>query len=126
MILDAIGIIAKDLNKTIKFYRTLGVSFPDATIDIPHVEATLPSGLRLMLDSEELMKKLRPDWVTPEGQRITLAFLCTSSKDVDESYQRVIDSGFTGHTPPWDAPWGQRYASVADPDGNIVDLFASL
>ena len=126
MILDAIGIIAKDLNKSIKFYRLLGVSFPDAIADVPHVEATLASGLRLMLDSEELMRKLRIDWVKPEGQRITLAFSCTSPKDVDESYQKVIDSGFAGHTPPWDAPWGQRYASVADPDGNIVDLFASL
>jgi hypothetical protein len=27
---------------------------------------------------------------------------------------------------PYDAPWGQRYATVLDPDGNIVDLFAPL
>jgi uncharacterized glyoxalase superfamily protein PhnB len=25
-----------------------------------------------------------------------------------------------------DAFWGQRYATVLDPDGNSVDLFASL
>ena len=28
--------------------------------------------------------------------------------------------------PPWDAFWGQRYAQVKDPDGNVVDLFAPL
>ena len=126
MLLDAIGIVAKNLDTSIEFYRLLGVSFPEATVDVPHVEATLPSGLRLMLDAEDLMKKLRADWVTPQGQRITLAFLCSSSPAVDEAYQRVIDSGFLGHTAPWNAPWGQRYASVVDPDGNIVDLFASL
>lgn len=26
---------------------------------------------------------------------------------------------------PFDAPWGQRYATVLDPDGNAVDLFAA-
>ncbi len=31
-----------------------------------------------------------------------------------------------GHVKPWDAFWGQRYASVLDPDGNAVDLFAAL
>ena len=32
----------------------------------------------------------------------------------------------TGHHEPWDAFWGQRYATVLDPDGNSVDLFAAL
>jgi uncharacterized glyoxalase superfamily protein PhnB len=27
---------------------------------------------------------------------------------------------------PWDAFWGQRYATAKDPDGNHVDLFASI
>ncbi|MFL6036949.1 MAG: glyoxalase, partial [Gaiellaceae bacterium] len=27
---------------------------------------------------------------------------------------------------PFDAFWGQRYATVVDPDGNAVDLFAPL
>ena len=26
--------------------------------------------------------------------------------------------------PPWDAPWGQRYAILHDPDGYQVELFA--
>jgi uncharacterized glyoxalase superfamily protein PhnB len=29
-------------------------------------------------------------------------------------------------TPPYDAPWGQGYATVADPDGYRTDLFALL
>ncbi|MGB5655838.1 MAG: glyoxalase, partial [Acidimicrobiia bacterium] len=27
---------------------------------------------------------------------------------------------------PFDAFWGQRYATVLDPDGNGVDLFAPI
>ena len=46
--------------------------------------------------------------------------------DVDRVYGDVTTAGHAGHKEPWDAFWGQRYAQVRDPDGNIVDLFASL
>jgi uncharacterized glyoxalase superfamily protein PhnB len=55
-----------------------------------------------------------------------LAFLCDSVADVDARFASVIAAGFESHKQPWDAFWGQRYAQVLDPDGNIVDLFAPL
>ena len=36
----------------------------------------------------------------------------------------MVAAGFDGHKEPWDAVWGQRYATLRDPDGNGVDLFA--
>jgi hypothetical protein len=38
----------------------------------------------------------------------------------------LTSAGHTGHKEPWDAFWGQRYAEVLDPDGNLIDLFAPL
>ena len=38
MKLDAIGIIAKDLNASVKFYRLLGLEFPDPETE-DHIEA---------------------------------------------------------------------------------------
>ena len=35
-------------------------------------------------------------------------------------------AGHRGHLEPFDAFWGQRYATVLDPDGNGVDLYAPL
>ena len=61
-----------------------------------------------------------------EGHPITLAFLCSDAADVDATYARLTDAGFTGTTAPYDAFWGQRYANVDDPDGNDVALFAQL
>jgi uncharacterized glyoxalase superfamily protein PhnB len=55
-----------------------------------------------------------------------LAFLCDSPADVDSTYAEILAAGYEGKAPPWDAFWGQRYASVLDPDGNQVDLFAPL
>ena len=45
---------------------------------------------------------------------------------VDATYAKLTGAGYEGRTEPWDAPWGQRYATVLDPDGNSVDLFAAL
>ena len=38
----------------------------------------------------------------------------------------MTDAGHASKTAPRDAFWGQRYAQVIDPDGNVVDLFARL
>jgi uncharacterized glyoxalase superfamily protein PhnB len=38
----------------------------------------------------------------------------------------VVSAGHTSSRAPFDAFWGQRYATVLDPDGNAIDLFAPL
>jgi uncharacterized glyoxalase superfamily protein PhnB len=123
-LLDAIGIVCTDVSATMTFYRLLGLDFPDQEDD--HVEATTPGGLRVMLDHLDLVKEFDPDWVAPSGRPIVLAFLCTSAAEVDSTYDRVVAAGHRGKSAPFDAPWGQRYATVLDPDGNAVDLFARL
>lgn len=127
--LDAIGVVVSDLNRAIAFYRRLGLAFPDDPDPEGHghVEATLPGGLRLMLDTEETVRSFDPGWSPPAGgHRMALAFLCESPQDVDRVYRELVDSGGESHREPWDAFWGQRYAEVKDPDGNVVDLFAPL
>ncbi|HUG85698.1 MAG TPA: VOC family protein [Euzebya sp.] len=123
--LDAIGIVASDLPATLRFYRLLGVPFPEEGAD--HVESVLPGGLRLMVDTEEVVRSFS-DWTPPAGgsPRTALAFLCDSPAEVDALHDAVAAAGFASHVSPFDAPWGQRYATVTDPDGNHVDLFAPL
>jgi uncharacterized glyoxalase superfamily protein PhnB len=41
-------------------------------------------------------------------------------------YAELMSAGYESQHEPWDAFWGQRYATVRDPDGNGVDLFAPL
>ena len=45
---------------------------------------------------------------------------------VDELYAKVVDAGFRSKAAPYDAFWGQRYATPLDPDDNEVHLFAQL
>jgi catechol 2,3-dioxygenase-like lactoylglutathione lyase family enzyme len=125
--LDLIGIVVKDMGRSLAFYRELGMDVPEDADGQPHVEATLPGGLRLAWDTVETIRSFLPDWQPPSGgQRIGLAFLLDSPADVDAAYERLVSLGYDGHKEPWDAPWGQRYALVRDPDGNGVDLFCPL
>jgi len=123
--LNALGIVASDAARSISFYRLLGVDFPE-TPGEGHVEASLPNGVRLMLDSEEVMRSFQPDWTRQSGNQISLAFECESPADVDEVYARVVAAGFAGEKEPWDAFWGQRYALLRDPDDVSVSLYAPL
>ena len=122
--LNAIGIVSSDLARSIAFYRLVGVDFPDDGEG--HIEATLPSGVRLMLDEEEVIRSFRPDWTRETGNQLALAFECSSPDEVNELYERVKAAGFDTEKEPWDAFWGQRYAQLRDPDGVPVDLFARL
>ena len=124
--LDLVGIVAREMGASLRFYRRLGLDIPEDAENEPHVETTTPSGLRVAWDTEELIKQIDPAWEEPSGgHRMSLAFLCSSPEEVDETYDELAALGH-GHKEPWDAFWGQRYAIVRDPDGNHVDLFASL
>ena len=127
--LDAIGVIVSDLKRSIDFYRRLGLEFPENPDPEGHghVETTLDAGIRLMFDSIETIHSFDPDWTPPTGgHRIALAFMCESPGELDALFAELIEIGGRAHKAPWNAFWGQRYAEVEDPDGNVVDLFAPL
>ncbi len=124
--LDAFGIAVTDMRRALDFYRRLGLDIPEGAENEPHVEATTTSGLRVAWDTAELIQQIDPDWTEPSGgHRVALAFLCSGPADVDAKYDELAALGY-GHKGPWDAFWRQRYATVKDPDGNHIDLFAPL
>ncbi|WAL98591.1 VOC family protein [Streptomyces sp. Je 1-369] len=124
---DLIGLVVSDLAASLAFYRRLGLEFPAGAESLPHVEAALPGGLRVAFDTEATVRSFHPDWQPPAGAgRIGLAFHCGTPDGVDAVYEGMTGAGYGSELKPFDAPWGQRYAVVLDPDGNGVDLFAPL
>jgi catechol 2,3-dioxygenase-like lactoylglutathione lyase family enzyme len=123
--LDMIGLVVEDMAASLAFYRKLGLDIPDT--DEPHVEATLPNGLRFGWDTVAVVRSFDPEWTKPVGgNAVGICFLCDSPADVDKLHASLVSDGHRSHKDPWDAFWGQRYASIEDPDGNVVDLFAPL
>jgi uncharacterized glyoxalase superfamily protein PhnB len=120
---NALGLVVADMDRAVEFYRRLGIEFSG---DTDHREYELAGGLRLMLDSEESVQGFTTGWVAPSGSpRAALAFECATPAEVDSAYADLIAAGAGSVREPWDAFWGQRYASVTDPDGNGVDLYAA-
>lgn len=115
-----------NMGDTMKFYGKLGLEFGMGDESESHTEASGPGGLRIMFDTEESVQSFSK-WQRPSGSpRVALAFLCDSTGEVDRLYAELTSSGGSSHLEPFDAVWGQRYATVLDPDGNGVDLFAPL
>jgi uncharacterized glyoxalase superfamily protein PhnB len=124
--LDAIGLVVSDLGRSLAFYRMLGLAVPE-TVEGPHAEADLGGGVRLMWDTHEMKRSMDPGWTpNPAGEGFALAVRCESPAEVDALHVELVAGGAASDLEPFDAPWGQRYAQVRDPDGHSVDLYAAL
>ena len=125
---DMVGMVVADMKRALAFYRLLGLDIPPGQDDEPYVDVTTPNGYRLSWNTEAVIRSFDADWQPPTGgPRVSLAFKCDSPADVDATFATLLASGLgTIHKEPWDAVWGMRYAVVLGPDGESVDLFASL
>lgn len=120
----AIGLVCDDLAASLACYRLLGLPIPAGAEDDPHVEITV-GALRLMWDPVSTIRSFA-EFDPPSGSpRVNLAFDCATPSGVDETYARLVAAGHHGAVEPFDAVWGQRYATVHDPDGNGIDLYAA-
>lgn len=123
--IDAIGLAVSDMGRAIAFYSRLGAQFPPEAEKHPHAEASLGPSMRLMLDTEAMLRQIDPEWSGSPAGRLGLAVRLSDPSALDLLYAEFAADGF-GVKQPWDAFWGQRYAVVRDPDGQHVDLYAPL
>jgi uncharacterized glyoxalase superfamily protein PhnB len=123
MNIAAVAVSATDLSRAVAFYELLGFRFPPLQADTKHIESG--AGVRLMIDDAAFLTELHGEPPRP-GNIAGFAVLFNAPADVDTVASRVAAAGHTVVTQPYDAPWGQRYATVADPDGYRADLFCVL
>lgn len=97
---------------------------PDLSQGAGHVDVEL-GDFRLMFDAEDIVRSFDPDWTAAGSGRLTLAAECDSPAEVDRLHEELSRLGSGSHLSPFDAPWGQRYATVLDPDGIHLDLYAA-
>lgn len=122
---SAIGLVVEDFGRSFECYRKLGLDLPTEAPGAPHFEVMAADGVRLMWDTIDSVKSFDPGFEPGTGGP-SLAFECGSPNEVDETYASLVAAGCTSAMKPWDAAWGQRYASLLDPDGHGIDLFAAL
>ena len=123
MQIAAVAVSATDLSRAVAFYELLGFRFPPIETETMHLEAE--AGIRLMIDRASLIEGLIGEPPRP-GNAAGFAVLFDSPAEVDDAARRAAGAGGSVVHDPFDAPWGQRYATVADPDGYRIDLFCPL
>ena len=124
--IDALGIVSSELDRTVAFYRALGCDVPEPTAEAGgHLDIPLGE-VRLMIDTEEVIRSFSPGTESTGRGHVSLAARCASPAEVDQRHAELSELGSGSVLEPFDAFWGQRYASVRDPDGVQIDLYAPL
>src|SRR5262245_45882428 len=128
-VLNQLGIVVGDFDKTLAFYRRLGLDLQERPPmqGIRHAEVTLANGFELHLDNVALARTYNAGWRRPGGSsRALIGFSVATREAVDERYADLIAAGYEGRQRPYDTFWGARYAVVADPDGHDVGIMSPI
>lgn len=107
--IDAVTLAVSDLDRSLGFYESLGFRRREATGHF----ATLHAGtgwLNLQLDTAHAP--------VPRIWGRVIFFV----DDVDAMHRRAVGAGHTPEGEPADAPWGERYFHIHDPDGHELSF----
>jgi uncharacterized glyoxalase superfamily protein PhnB len=126
--LGQINIVVRDMQKSLAFYRLLGLSIeeiPLAEWARHHASAVTSNGVRVEFDSVAFAKQWNPGLDEAKLGSATIPFFHVASREeVDRVHARVTAAGHASQKAPEDAFWGARYAIVEDPDGSAVGIMS--
>jgi catechol 2,3-dioxygenase-like lactoylglutathione lyase family enzyme len=113
--LSAVTLVTSDMARSIDFYQRLGFELLYGGADAEFTSFRVgPGYLNLQRGS------LSPAGAGLWGRVIFYV------DDVDAMYRRVGAAGYSAETSPSDAPWGERYFHVRDPDGHEISFARPL
>lgn len=111
--LSAITFAVRDMPTAVSFYSSFGL-----TIVYGGPEATFTS---LHMGELYVNLILQPDHTPAWWGRVIFHV-----DDVDALYHAIIAQGLTPANPPRDAPWGERFFHIVDPDGHELSFAKPL
>jgi catechol 2,3-dioxygenase-like lactoylglutathione lyase family enzyme len=112
--ISAVTLLTVDMVEAVAFYHALGFHLLYGGPEVPFTSFGVGAGyLNLQLDT--VGSPRRAVW-----GRVVLWV-----DDVDAMHRRALAAGFDPETSPADAPWGERYFHIHDPDGHELS-FARL
>jgi catechol 2,3-dioxygenase-like lactoylglutathione lyase family enzyme len=113
--ISAVTLVTRDMAEATAFYDAVGFPLVYGGPDAPFTTYRAGSGyVNLQLD---------PGWAPGPTVWGRVIFWVD---DVDAVHRRVVDAGLEPTTEPADAPWGERYFHVSDPDGHELSFARPL
>jgi len=109
--INAVTLVTADMARSYTFYVALGFETIVGGADAPFTTYAAGTGfLNVQLDLEHA--PIAAIW----GRVIFWV------DDVDALYERACAQGYEPEMTPTDAPWGERYFHVRDPDGHELSF----
>ena len=127
-----LGVIVQDMQKSLEFYRRLGLAIPEGSEERTHVEVKMENGLTFFLDSNPsrwdpgFVRKDNRAVAAPDSYPTILEFYLKSQETVDATYRELTSFGYQGYRAPYKTSFGMYFAMVKDPDGNTILLSGDL
>jgi len=112
--ISAVTLATQDMARAVRFYEALGFSMAYGGATDPFTSFGVGAG------SVNLARTGDPSL---SGGSVRVIF---HVDDVDVMYAHVLAQGFTPEAPPQDAPWGERYFHLTDPDGHALSFARPL
>ena len=113
--ISALTLVTVDMAEAVSFYRLLGFELLYGGPEEPFTSFRVGAGyLNLQLRTDP--PRPGTDW-----GRVVLWV-----DDVDAMYRRALAAGMAPATSPADAPWGERYFHLRDPDGHELSFARPL
>lgn len=113
--ISAVTLVVADMARSLAFYRALGFEVLYGGDDDPFTSLRAGSGF-VNLQLVEGAGPFAGSW----GRAILWV------DDVDAVHDRALASGLTPEMAPSDAPWGERYFHLRDPDGHELSFARRL
>jgi len=112
--INAITLATHDMAQAVRFYRALGFQVEYGDERAPFTSfAVGPGHLNLMAEP-------------PERRWSWWGRVIVSVEDVDALYTRARTQGLEPSSVPRDAPWGERFFHITDPDGHELSFAQPL
>ena len=113
--ISAVTLATADMAAAVDFYDTLGFERTFGGADAPFTTYRVGGGfLNVQLDPGS----------APQGQ--IWGRVIFHVDDVDALHERAVAAGLVPEAPPADAPWGERYFHLRDPDGHELSFARPL
>jgi catechol 2,3-dioxygenase-like lactoylglutathione lyase family enzyme len=112
--INAVTLETADMPRAVRFYLAMGFTLRYGGEDATFTSFLFDNGQHLNIE-------LHPGFVLSGVWGRVIFYV----SDVDLLYQRLVDAGMKPTTEPRDAPWGERFFHISDPDGHELS-FAKL
>jgi catechol 2,3-dioxygenase-like lactoylglutathione lyase family enzyme len=111
--ISAVTLVTRDMSDSVAFYEALGFTLLYGGADAEFTSFRVGTGyLNLQLDASA-----RP---------VVWGRVVFWVDDVDAMHRRALTAGFAAATSPANAPWGERYFHIHDPDGHELSFARPL